>query len=34
MKGRAKLASIKNFILEHPGEAGREVMLLGKVDEN
>jgi len=32
MKGRAKLPSIKNFILESPSEDGREVMLLGKVE--
>lgn len=34
MKGRAKLPSIKNFILESPAEEGREVMLLGKVEDN
>lgn len=34
MKGRAKLPSIKNFILEDPEENGREVMLFGKLDEN
>lgn len=34
MKGRAKLPSIKNFILESPSEEGRDIVLLGKMEEN
>jgi hypothetical protein len=34
MKNRAKIASIKNFILEDPKDSSREVMLFGKLDQN
>ena len=34
MKGRAKVPSIKNFILENPSDNNREVMLFGKMDTN
>jgi hypothetical protein len=34
MKSRAKIPSIKNFILEDPSENGREIMLFGKMEQN
>ena len=34
MGGRAKIASIKNFILEDPATNGEDVMLLGKIDDH
>lgn len=34
MKGRARLPSIKNFILVDPTMNDREVMLLGKMDKD
>lgn len=34
MKGRAKLPSIKNFIVESPSEDSRDIMLLGKMADN
>lgn len=33
MKGRAKLASVKNFILEN-SQTGNEALLLGKIGDN
>lgn len=33
MKGRAKIASVKNFILEDTEKEGADILLLGKIKE-
>lgn len=34
MKGRAKIASVKNFILEDPTQEGADILLLGKIKDD